>query len=260
MVFVGAACGTIPAAEVDANANTAVDARAVAKDGTGPADAIPDSPKPPFDVLCMGDTPPATAVESLRVFGTVVDGASNAPIAGSSVEVRRTTDDGILGSTTADDLGNYSLVVSTGGVPLPAYVRFVATDFLPTNVYVPDPLTEGRNIHGRLARGVDMPYEVAGLTRDAKLGTVFVTVTDCAGNTITTVPATISFSPGVPKILYRNQGTLDPGASSTDEGFGVGLNTATGDVLVGAEAAGIHFEARPCRTHPGERMFMTVHP
>jgi hypothetical protein len=260
----GAACGSIQAPDVDANAHPAADAAdaRVEPDALDSPDGaeVPDGTVAPFDVSCAGDTPPDRAVELLRVFGNVVDGTSNAPVGGASVEVRRHSDDGLLGSTTANDAGAYSMTVPTGGMPLSAYVRFVAAEFLPTNVYLPDPLFEGRSVDGRVTRSTDGPYAIAGIVRDPKLGTLFVSVNDCAGNKITSAAATISFSPEVQRILYLHQGAFDPAATSTGEGFGLGLNAPTGDILIGAEAAGIQLEARPCRTHAGERVFMSVHP
>jgi hypothetical protein len=155
--------------------------------------------KGPADFSCL-DTPrdDAPSTRAMTISGTVVDFQGRDPVGQAIVEVWPTQDTraAVAGSTTADQDGNYSLVVPAGAFR-PAF-RVTADGLIDDyrlNTALPTEPTHVVNLEPWSAGTVNAISFFIGVARMPGLGMTVWTMRDCGGDLVAHAVATVSTTP-----------------------------------------------------------------
>ncbi len=198
-----------------------------------------------------------TAPDPLTVSGFAFRATTGIHQAGVAVAAMTSAAGTPIATATTDLLGNFSLSVPTGGVPIAAYFSLTKTGFL-TSVSVPDqPLDHAVSMLAGfmgMQADVDGLYSAGSTAQDTTKGTLFVTVEDCGGTTI--AGATIATTPAS-KIVYSS-GILPSGSATAtgSSGYAWALNVPVGSVQLTATAPGRTFSPHPVAILASSASFM----
>jgi hypothetical protein len=193
--------------------STSSAAEALPIDGGAPIDSntmVGDAFVFAYDWSCIGHDPTGTVPASVTVTGTVTDFFSD-PIAGVAV-VGHKLDGSQVGSPASTGAsGNYSLALATGSQPLVGYVNFFLSDYMPFNIFTPDPLIgdiDGVSaflITPNLVSGFAAQY---GATLQPGDGVVVVTVEDCQKNPVRDAEVTVDQADSNTRVYYLGEDGL----------------------------------------------------
>lgn len=202
-----------------------------------------------------------TAPDPITITGKAIHATNLGGVPNVAVEAQTSLGGAPIATATSDSTGKFTLSVPTGGVPHAFYFRLRDTaDGYLDSVSIPAQATDkdATGLAGFLGTPSDMQngiYNPKNLTVDPAAGSIFVRVTDCAGNGIG--GATISVT-GAAAILYS--GPLDlPNATATKTGplgYAWALNVPAGTVQLAAAASGKTFVAHPVEILPNSTSFM----
>jgi hypothetical protein len=257
----GAGCGGSPTGAPDAAQVAdahAPDARA--PDAAAP-DAAPDAMPGP-DLTCLGQAAPTTAPDPLVATGkvfSVVDYQIHA-LAGAPVVLRRTSDGGVLASSTTAADGSFAVSVASGGAAVDAYYVIDDGVHRPTYVYLEAPLTGTFDALIVVADDAELArwYTDAGDTWDATARTVIAQVVDCAPKAIA---ASVTASPAPAHRAYYDPAAhlWSPGLDASPNGY-VLLTRAAASEAITAHAGGADYPVHQIAARPGALTLALVPP
>lgn len=216
-VMIVAGCGGDPGVTVDAA--TGRDAALAAA-----LDAAPDAAAGP-DLSCLGQPAP-TGGGAMAIGGKVfaVDHYDVVPAVGAAVELRRTSDDGIVGQATAAGDGGFAIAAPG---PVAGYFVVTATGHVPTRAFSDLPLTADDDALLLVADSAELArwYGDAGTVHVAGARTVVTAVRDCARHTI--AGSTVGIAPASGVVYYDQPGKRwNPALAASTNGFALATSTA----------------------------------
>lgn len=217
-------------------------------------DAPPDAPN--YDFTCFGATPPAAAA-TVTLSGTAQELQFDlvnftfavVPLAAATIDSCPSTSttcpsgQRLDQQTTASNGTFTTAAISTGAVPLDAYVKGTKTNYRPTYVYPPRPFTSDQ-AQIPVVTLTNSNFSIAvnsGLlpvTHNAGNGLIATIVTDCGFLPI--AAATISVKQGGNEVSAANK--ID-GSLFGQGGGEVRFDVPPGDVVVTASYMGMDFPA-----------------
>ncbi len=180
---------------------------------------------------CSG-TPPTVAADPIVISGNVT-AFQSASDPGVTVEFHRKSDNVVLGTTTTDSNGNYSLSIPSGGVPIDGYLNLSAPGTPEFRAYWSKPLTGPTSSSPFVitSSALNMVYSLLQQSPQPGTGTLVVSIADCAG--VAVIGATLSVQP--------NSGSvIDAGASGLPGSDWV-LNQPSGGATISAQSGGTTF-------------------
>jgi hypothetical protein len=182
----------------------------------GPPDAtpLPDA-TPPVDarmpVLDCQDPTPPTPDDPIVLTGLItgLPGAGGTePLPTASVAGYKRTDTTTpIATGTVDGAAMYTLSAPTAGAPLDGFVRFAAPNYLPTNLFAPDPLRKSATINSPplFGTGLISLLELVGdYLTEAGTGIVLFRVVDCDNKSVE--GATVTLDPPGGLLRYAAAG------------------------------------------------------
>lgn len=184
---------------------------------------------------CSGQPLPTTAPAMVKLAGVTQTAGlmGTKPVASALVEVFQGTNTTPVTSTMSDAQGNYSVMVSTGGVPVDGYARGTAPTYMTTYLYPAGPIaadiTNGTVL--LVTPGTFNLLETfASATQMQGNGWIGVVVSDCDGNPL--AGATVTTNPAG-TVRYNGGGIPSNTAMMTDaDGVAYVFNVPAGDVTV----------------------------
>ncbi|MGE0399584.1 MAG: hypothetical protein AB7T06_22910 [Kofleriaceae bacterium] len=221
----------------------------------------PDAP-PPQMVM---DAPPTNVPSMITIKGTTTErglsGTTN--VAQVVIAVYKVTDEATpIAMTTSDAMGNFTLTVPTGGVPLDGFVKATKASYLDLYLYPPaawiaDDMDAGINMMTPGNR--DLLNSFASGGQMANKGMVGIAVFDASGMPVSGATFTSAPAAGATKYM-GGSGLPDANATMTSsEGVGFLFNTDE-TVLVSANKAGMTFHAHTIKARPGTFTTTSVAP
>jgi hypothetical protein len=194
---------------------------------------------------CSGQPLPTTAPAMITISGTVIDrGISSPPLAGATLKVMTRTGT-MLGMGTSDANGLFSIMITTGGLPVDGYVQATAMGHIETDAYPAVPWSADWDLSAlnMVTPGIlTVLAAEASITVDMTKAQIFVGVQDCSGNGVDM--ATVSSNP-MGQVVYLVGQSPDSTATSTDpQGFAVIANVTPGPVTANAMANSTTFRER----------------
>jgi len=198
------------------------------------------------DTMVFHDAPPNVPA-MITISGTTKEvtglGQMN-PLAGVVVEAHKASDDSLVTMTTSDAQGNYSLTITTNGVPVDGYLKATKATYADTYLFPPAPLIANfsmGSVNCLMPSTIDSLYAIAGVAGGhvAGMGTVALEVFDAAGMPVT--GATISSTPAY-TYRYGNP-PLNSNTSTQADGIAAVLNAAPGSVSLSATKTGTTFHS-----------------
>lgn len=230
-------------------------------DDVGDDQPAPDAP-PPMEVM---DAPPSNVPSMITIKGKTTErglgGTSN--VAQVVIAVYKVTDEAMpIAMTTSDAMGDFTLMVPTGGAPLDGYVKATKASYLdlylyPPTAWIADDMDAGinmmtpgnRDLLNSFASGNQMPNK----------GMVGIAVFDANGMPVSGATFTSAPAAGATKYM-GGSGLPDANATMTSaEGVGFLFNTEE-TVLVSANKAGMSFHAHTIKARPGTFTTTSVAP
>jgi hypothetical protein len=225
--------------------------------GTTTVDAPPPEP--------VKDAPPSNIPAMVTIKGKTTErglsGTTN--VAQVVVAIYKVTDEATpIGMTTSDAMGNYTLTVPTGGVPIDGYIKATKASYLDLYLYPPaawvaDDMDAGINMMTPGNR--DLLNSFASGNQMANKGMVGIAVFDASGMPVSGATFTSAPAAGATKYM-GGSGLPDANATMTSaEGVGFLFNTDE-TVLVSAHKNGMTFHAHTIKARPGTFTTTSVAP
>ncbi|MEO8797309.1 MAG: hypothetical protein ABI551_05435, partial [Polyangiaceae bacterium] len=244
------------------DAATAADTGATTQDSGTPT----DSGTPPKDsgaatdsglvsFPCQATPLPTTAPAMLTVTGGVVDqgAGGQTPISGATVEGYATqTSTTAIASTTSDASGDFSLTLSTGGVPLDGYLKLSKAGELDTYLYPNQPLVADQaKLAGIMVTSTTFSglAFLAGVTQNAAKGFTAVAVLDCSGASV--AGAIVTTSAGGTTKYNGTSGPSSTAAATGADGLAYVFNMTPGDATVMVTVGGKAYRTHHVFTRTG---------
>ncbi|MBS1122997.1 MAG: hypothetical protein H6Q90_5225 [Deltaproteobacteria bacterium] len=242
----------LPDAPLPADARPAVDVAA-------PPDVAPDPLAP--DLACAGQPPPAgTGTGPISITGKVfaIDHYEVAPAVGAMVELRRRSDDSLVGTATAGAEGAFAIAAPS---PIAGYFVVTASGHLPTRAFSDTPLAADEDAALLVVDAAELArwYGDAGTSLAAGARTVVTVVRDCAREPID--DSTVVLAPAPATLVYYD----DPGkrwnpalGAATN---GIALATATAASLTITPRSGVtSLPAEPVEPLPDVLTLVVISP
>src|SRR5262245_21036119 len=257
-----AACGSSTSATPDAARTAdapAPDARA--PDATPPP---PDATTPPPDaasaaeLACLDAPPPTTAADPIAITGKLfaVDHYQVDALAGVTVALRRTSDDGAIASATTGADGAFTITTPSGEHPIDGYLYLDDGVHRPTYAYAGRPLDGRTDALVIVADAAELGrwYADAGDTWSAAKRTVVAAVTDCTPRSVD--GASVTTSPSPARLAYYDAAAQrwDPTLAASTNGFAL-LTGAGADEAITAHLGAV---AWPPHAYPGHAGALTL--
>jgi hypothetical protein len=188
------------------------------------------------DLSCVGAALPTTAPQVITLKGTTVARAlGTSPLGGVALEVLSRTGT-MLASGMSDSSGNFSITMSTGGVPVDAFIKatftgYLETDYYPRVPYSADTTSEIDLVTKSTVALLTLEAQVIANSNDSQ---IFASTFDCQGARL--AGATLSASPAAGSTVYVSGSSPDPMATQTDSGGAVVLvNVPAGTVTLSGQ-------------------------
>lgn len=234
---------------VDAFSSEPIDA------SSQPGDSDTDDPDGSSDPRfgCADDPPPTTAPASITIAGDIRSPFGHLE-SGILVELRRRSNEAVLGSNTTSASGMFSITASTGGAPLDAYLRLTRGDLATGRAYTSGPVAADLDVNEAVMYTPQDMQDLATIgstTYNTANGIVAVLVVDCLGAPITGAVVTMTPAPATLRYVDNN-GPKAGLTSTTSNGAAIGFNVPPGNVMVEAMAAGRRYRTVPMRSFAGE--------
>lgn len=199
-----------------------------------------DSSGPAAGFECLGQALPTTAPAAINVSGRITANfTSPSPVPHAFVYAYRRGNPTPLAGDTTDTVGNYSLMIATGGAPVDGYIAVSDSGHhLNAYAYPAVPLAGDLTENVLMVSNIEFGIlaAAAGITPVAGDGFVGMVVRNCQGTPI--AGATASSNPAG-EVRYNAAGLPSSTAMSTaDDGVAYIANLAPGNVTVKATASG----------------------
>jgi hypothetical protein len=176
------------------------------------------------------------------------------------MEAHRRADNATVGTTTTDAIGNFSLGISTGGMPFDGYLTLTKSDLVPARVYVSRPLTSSIQIGNVVLTSgatLNLLYGLFGQTVIPNQGTVVISVRD---STLSAVQVNqVSVTPQAGYLLYGDVNTgLPPSSLGTSGGSFWALNVSAGQTMINATSNGLTLGPAQITATEGQMTFVLL--
>ena len=232
------------------DAPAAVDAAAI--DAQVAVDANPA-------LACAGQSPP-TGSGAVSIDGTVlaVEDYAVEPVTGAAVELRRRSDDGVVGQavTTAD--GKFTIAAAA---PVNGYFIVTSAGHLPTYAFDDMRQPTGDDALLLVADAAELArwYADAGGTYAAGARTLITAVRDCDHGTADI--ATVAVAPAPAELVYYDTTAMqwDPALTAATNGFALATDVAAA-VTITPAFSGVTFPAEPIAALPDTLTIAVVSP
>jgi hypothetical protein len=124
---------------------------------------------------------PTTAPATIAIHGLIVDDTGQNAVAGATVVIHDPAGAMIGQATTTDANGQYSISITTGGVPVDGHVNVMATNYVETTNYQAAPFAADTDVSFALITAADEGTlgNNAGVNFNPADAEVVVFVTDC---------------------------------------------------------------------------------
>ncbi len=212
--------------------------------GTGDGNGGNDQP----DAKVFLDAPPIVPA-TIMISGTASERniSGSAPVAGLTISVHKVADEGsMLGTTTTDAQGMYTLAIMSEGAPVDAFIKASKTGYVDLYLYPPTPFianfTEG-SINMLTQSNFDFLSTLAQGNQQAGNGLIGLLVRDANGAPV--AGATVASTPAAMTYRYNgSNGLPSSSATATDaDGIAYMFNVPAGAVTISASKAGTTFKA-----------------
>jgi hypothetical protein len=214
-------------------------------DAAPPIDAAPTIDARPGAYTCLGAALPTIAPDPVPVTGkayTIV-GASLGPLEGAKVEAYRDGANPVLANTMTAADGTFTVDVPTGGVPIPAHLKFSKALYLDSYFYPATPLAGTVDPATLVVNqgGYDLLATIAQAQNPDNVGGMGIVLSDCNGDYIAGATVTVQQNgANVGTIRYTTNSLPDKAATQTDaSGYVLVFNVPPGDVTIGASVGGM---------------------
>ena len=208
-----------------------------------------------------GNTTPADAAPvvpaHIMVTGTTksVSASGSSPLAGVTVGAYRNTDETTAVATaTSDQSGNYTLDITTNGMPVDGFIKATIASYMDTYLYAPAPLVAdlaagaSMNLVTQQTLGALSTICGHGITTD--MGAVGVEAVDATGAVV--VGAAVSATPAPVKYCYNGANGLPMPSQTVTGTDGLGyLVDISGSVAVTATKSGLTFGTHTIKVRVG---------
>jgi hypothetical protein len=207
-----------------------------------------------------GKTPPADAAPMvpahIMVTGTTksVSAGGSSPLAGVTVGAYTNADETTAVATaTSDQAGNYTLDITTNGMPVDGFIKATLATYMDTYLYAPAPLVAdysgaAMNLVTSQTLGALSTICGHGITTD--MGAVGVEAVDGTGALV--VGAALSSTPAPVKYCYDGSNGLPASAQTVTGADGLGyLVDISGSVSVTATMSGLTFGTHTIKVRVG---------
>src|SRR5690606_35556265 len=184
-----AACGRLGFAPVDDSLASDGGGTGDTGDGGGMIDAAP------FVSACPVGT---TAPPMVSITGSIVRLSTMGPVPDLTVTVAFSLDGTPVATDVTDGGATFELDIPTGGQPVVPFFRYGGSNIVPV-ILMPGRAYDASTgvIWGAdIQVDLDVAYNEANLSPQAGAGTVYISATDCDGNSISGV--TVTTTPSVP--------------------------------------------------------------
>lgn len=171
---------------------------------------------------------------------------TSSPAEGVLIEAFKNGSSTPIAMTTTDAQGNYSLVITTGGVAVDGYLKGTFNGLIDTYLYPPKPLAEDYDMAAiNMIDSGTMNLLSNNLCRNAQEttnGVIGLIVADAARMPV--AGATVSSTPAAAKYCYNQGGFPNQNAAMTEgDGLAYMLNLPAGAVTVSASMSGTTFSS-----------------
>lgn len=221
----------------------------------GGPDGGPDAGAPDAGLGCRGLPLPTTAPATVAIAGTVYTQTftGTSPVVGATVELFASSGGAAITTTLTGSAGQFSVIATSGGAPLDAYLHAHAATYTDTYWYPSVPLTANQS-------GVQVAMFTPALlgvlrsliptaTQPAGAGMSGMQVVDCAGAPLANAVVTTSPAAGTTAYIISNfpSGT----ATATDaSGASFLFDVTAGPVTFGATVGGAALRSHVVNVRP----------
>lgn len=230
--------------------------------GSGGTDASsPDSETSMVDAAT--DAAPAPAMITLTGTATATSLQGPQPVAAATIAAYASTDEATpVATTMTDTAGNFTLVLTTGGVALDGFLKATKAGHVVTYLYAPAPISMDMAmvpINMLTTGNYGTLYTFTQTTEAATAGTIALIVHDAAampvaGATVTSTPA------GTYKYNGSNGFPSSTATSTAADGTAYILNAPLGAVTVMASKTGSTFASNAVKSFDGALTTTLIEP
>ena len=228
---------------------------------------------PPPDALELACSLTATTFPMLDVTGKTFEYTSfnntSQPVANVPVTLR--ADGAIVGTTTSDTNGAYSITYATGGISRPLVIEYARAGYFTTTVFTDSVVDKNVvGLNNSLWQLGDAPiwslgamqsvYAAGNETLDTSTGTLNVAVRDCGGNGIADVTVAIDPPPKGRLVYQDTDGTPSPTGTKTIGPYNHALayRTQPGRTTITASGAGRRFLPTVVEVRAGDHNTLAI--
>lgn len=210
------------------------------------------------------DAPVAPSMLTLSGNASSIGISGSTPEADVAITLYKASDDSVLGTTTTDASGNFSITQTTDGTAVDGYLKATKASFKDTYLYPPGPLSAdfaGATVL-LLTPGTwdSVNSTLLGETQEAGHGWVGMLVMDSLATQTAIEGATVTTSPAG-KIHYNGSGSNPlPNRNATAtaaDGIAYAVDVAAGDVTVNAAKSGLTFKSHKIKAR-ADQITLTI--
>jgi hypothetical protein len=229
-----------------------------AKPVDAPTEAAIDAMGP--DLSCLGQPPPSGGSGPIAITGKVfaVDHYAVAPTT-ATVELRRRSDDGLVGQATSAAADGAFSIAAPG--PVDGYFVVTANGKLPTRASSDTPLTADQDALLLVADAAELGrwYADAGGSFASGARTVVAAVRDCAREPAT--GSTASIAPAPASVVYYDDAAKrwQPALAASTNGFVLATSTAA-SVAITPRLGGTAFPVKQVAALPDTLTLVVISP
>jgi len=200
------------------------------------------------NLTCIGNQP-TTATDPVVISGAVsVFVGSLNRLPNVEVKFRQLSDDTILATTTTDNNGNFSVSVTSEGLPVSGYLELTASGYTHARQYWSKPLTGPTSISPILYTPQSLAsiyFDTVELTPQPNMATIVLSIADCSGSPVTGASAIVDPNtefvidaaaygiPGSKWVLNQPAGMTAVSVNSGSTTFGTTqVTAASGDLIL----------------------------
>jgi len=212
---------------------------------------------------CLGKSIPSTAPDPVTLSGSAVTINTSFQVTGlaNATIVAEHADGTVIGMTTTDGSGGYSLSLPTGGVPLDVHLEGSASTYRPSALYPAVDLYQnsaaGLVVIVTQAIFNDLA-EISGVTQDSSNGAVGVVVLDCNGSAV--AGAVVDIPGGT--VVYQGSNGVPNGAAimTGSDGLALVFNVPAGSATLSATVGSMQLRSHVITAEAGVTTTAAIQP